>query len=650
MSLLREGENMNQSDAQPSANYVTCRCQYCDKGIEFDASTFDKGETRTVPCPHCGLETIIFVPERRVPPVIPDERIVERAEKQLSNPPANSSRIGEDEEIIQQCIEIIRSKKEASVSLLNRHLKLGYTRAARIMDELANRGIVGPFKSAAEPRDILIDLNSGGYLRGDARWQTDLGIAYFRQKQYGDAVTCFVKAAEQGHPEARCNLGICYLDGLGVAKDEAEAVKWFSKAAQQENAHAEYTLGVAYFCGRGVAKDISTALKWWRRAAEHGSADAQHNLGVSYESGEGVIAQNYVDAYKWMKLAAAQGYEGATKKCEEIVLKMNAEQIAQVEPDHQILWKRERLTLKRLHDFIGQNRIKARLELAIAAAKLRNEALDHILVIGSPGSGKATLANIIAKVMGANLKTTSGPTITKAGDLAGLLTSCEAGDVIFIEEIHRLPRIIEEYLCPVTKDFKLDIIVDQGPNARSVRLNLPRFTLIGSTTTKERLTPNLLSCFRIIENMDDYSIDELAAIARRFATSMEVEIDADATDRIARSADGTPIDVLNRLQHVRDFAHVKGNGKITLEVAQAALKMLVSQDEKEDATESRDAIPSAIRREVWRRDEGKCVKCGSRANLEYDHIIPVSRGGSNTARNIELLCEACNRAKSDLIQ
>ena len=150
--------------------------------------------------------------------------------------------------------------------------------------------------------------------------------------------------------------------------------------------------------------------------------------------------------------------------------------------------------------------------------------------------------------------------------------------------------------------------------------------------------------------MDDYSVDELAAIARRFAKSHNVEIDEDAAGRIARTADGTPLDVLNRLRHVRDFAHVKGNGKITLEVAEAALKMLASSDEKQDASESRDAIPSAVRREVWRRDGGKCVKCGSRKNLEYDHIIPVAKGGSNTARNIELLCEKHNREKRDSIQ
>jgi 5-methylcytosine-specific restriction endonuclease McrA len=150
--------------------------------------------------------------------------------------------------------------------------------------------------------------------------------------------------------------------------------------------------------------------------------------------------------------------------------------------------------------------------------------------------------------------------------------------------------------------------------------------------------------------MDDYSVDELTAIACRFAKSVRIKVDTDAASRIASSADGTPIDVLNRLQHVRDFAHVKGEKTITSEVANTALKMLASHDERQEASENRDAIPSAIRREVWRRDGGKCVKCGSRKNLEYDHIIPVSKGGSNTARNIELLCENCNRLKRDSIQ
>ena len=292
-----------------TSNFVTCHCEHCNGGIEFDASDFAKDETRAVECPHCNTETTIFVPEQKVPPIVSDDDFhlrnareverkeeirktgipaaqdnpaepinletvhaqsgdvppiildksfqprqisgVEREEKQFSKPPANFGRSGEDEEIIQQCIEIIRSKKEASASLLNKELRLGYNRAAQILDELAKRGIVGPFKYADAPRDILIDLNNGGYLRGDAKWQTDLGCAYFREKKFDDAKICFAKAAEQGHAQAQFLLGLFYMEGLAVAKDEAEAVKWFSNAAQQGNEYAEYNLGVAYFFWTG---------------------------------------------------------------------------------------------------------------------------------------------------------------------------------------------------------------------------------------------------------------------------------------------------------------------------------------------------------------------------------------------------------------
>lgn len=220
--------------------------------------------------------------------------------------------------------------------------------------------------------------------------------------------------------------------------------------------------------------------------------------------------------------------------------------------------------------------------------------------------------------------------------------------MLYIDEIHNLPKKIEELLCFAMRDFQLDVTIDQGPNARSVRLNLPRFTVIGSAPRKEKLSTTLLYRFPIIENFDSYSVDELANIARRFAKLLKIEIDETVDIKIARSSDGTPLDVLNRLQHFRDYARVKGSEKITLDIATAASEMLAPETLEFD--QGRLAISSEVRREVWRRDQGKCTKCGNRENLEYDHIIPFSKGGSNTARNIELLCEACNRAKSASIQ
>ena len=301
-------------------------------------------------------------------------------------------------------------------------------------------------------------------------------------------------------------------------------------------------------------------------------------------------------------------------------------------------------------EFIGQTKVKERLEIAVVAAKQRGEVLGHILFSSPPGFGKTALAHILANVMGANLKITSGSAIESASDLAGLLTNLEEGDMMFIDEIHRLPRTIGEYLCPAMQDFKLDVIIDQGPNARSVRLNLPRFTLIGTTTKKERLEHTLLSCFPIVESLDGYAVEELANIAIRFAKLLNIGIDVSAAERIAGSADGTPLGVLYLFRRVRDYSQVKYNGHISIAAANEALQMFAETKKASESALGRDAIPSALRREVWRRDGGKCVKCGSRENLEYDHIIPISRGGSNTARNIELLCEGCNRSKGASIE
>lgn len=225
-------------------------------------------------------------------------------------------------------------------------------------------------------------------------------------------------------------------------------------------------------------------------------------------------------------------------------------------------------------EFEGQDKVKERLEIAVTAASQRKEPIDHLLLSGPPGLGKTTIAHIIAKAMGANLRTTSGPTIEKAADLAGLLTNLEEGDVLFIDEIHRMQKTVEEYLYPAMEDYQLDIIIDQGPNARSVRLNLPRFTLVGATTRSGLLTSPLLTRFPIRERLDYYSCEHMSHIVSRSANLLNVVIDTEGANQIARRSRGTPRIANNLLRRVRDYAQVKANGAITNQIADQALAML----------------------------------------------------------------------------
>ncbi len=227
-----------------------------------------------------------------------------------------------------------------------------------------------------------------------------------------------------------------------------------------------------------------------------------------------------------------------------------------------------------LDDYIGQERIKENLKIAIEAARKRGDVLDHLLFCGPPGLGKTSLAHIIAREMGVSIRSTTGPVLERPGDLAAILTNLEEGDVLFIDEIHRLSRVIEEILYPAMEDFKLDLVIGQGPSARTLKLDLKRFTLVGATTRTGLLTSPLRDRFGVTFRLDFYRVEDLQRIIRRSAAILAVEIDAAGTHEIARRSRGTPRIANRLLRRVRDFAQVRAEGFITREVACEALELL----------------------------------------------------------------------------
>lgn len=228
----------------------------------------------------------------------------------------------------------------------------------------------------------------------------------------------------------------------------------------------------------------------------------------------------------------------------------------------------------RLSDYTGQPKVREQMEIFIQAAKQRGDALDHTLIFGPPGLGKTTLSHILANEMGSNIRTTSGPVIEKAGDLAALLTNLEENDILFIDEIHRLSPAVEEVLYPAMEDFQLDIMIGEGPAARSIKLDLPPFTLVGATTRAGLLTSPLRDRFGIIQRLEFYSVADLTTIVQRSAHILGVEMDESAAHEVAKRSRGTPRIANRLLRRVRDFAQVKGDGQVTRELADGALNML----------------------------------------------------------------------------
>jgi Holliday junction DNA helicase RuvB len=232
-----------------------------------------------------------------------------------------------------------------------------------------------------------------------------------------------------------------------------------------------------------------------------------------------------------------------------------------------------------LTEYIGQPAVKTQMEIFISAARNRGEALDHVLIFGPPGLGKTTLAHVVANELGVNLRQTSGPVLERPGDLAALLTNLQPRDVLFVDEIHRLSPVVEEILYPAMEDFQLDIMIGEGPAARSIKLNLPPFTLVGATTRAGLLTSPLRDRFGIVQRLEFYSVGELQDIVTRSARILELPVDAEGAQRIASRSRGTPRIANRLLRRVRDFAEVRASGRITAEVAGAALDLLEVDNE-----------------------------------------------------------------------
>ena len=302
-----------------------------------------------------------------------------------------------------------------------------------------------------------------------------------------------------------------------------------------------------------------------------------------------------------------------------------------------------RIPLTGLTTFVGQETIKPSLIALIAAVQQKGEPLHHLLLCGQPGMGKTTLAQSIADEIRCPIRIVSGKAVPKAGDLAAILTSLRQGELLLIQQIESMRKPLVEVLVPAIADLTLDIIIGKGPSVRSIRLRLPHFTLIG-TTSKPSQVDERLNSLMFAFDLAAYDVHEISQIIPSLAKQQGITIDSEAADLLAEYCNGCPGEASVLLKKAHEYAVAYAAGHITPAIVRDALA--VFGPKSSSPSRERQPIPNDVRVFVWQRDGGRCVKCGSQENLEYDHIIPVSKGGSNTARNIQLLCEKCNRSKS----
>jgi len=293
--------------------------------------------------------------------------------------------------------------------------------------------------------------------------------------------------------------------------------------------------------------------------------------------------------------------------------------------------------------FVGQEEIKRSLITLVAAANQKGEPLHHLLLCGPLGMGKVILARIIAAEMRVNTKIISGKTIEKAGDFAAILINLRAGDFLIIEQIESLRKQVLEVLVPAAADFDIEIMIGKGPSARNIKLKLPRFTIVG-TTTRPMQVDERLNSLMFAFNLAPYKKNEICEILSLAATKQGIYLEVEATNLLSEQCNGIPGEALVVLNKVHKYAIAYADGQINSTIARDALAVFGSNNNF--PVFERQSIPDDVKMFVWQRDRGCCAKCGNQENLEYDHIIPVSKGGSNTARNIQLLCEKCNRSKS----